>query len=321
MTRRLLLTLAVLLALTLTTAPDLDRPATAQTTPAVRVIAVGDISPPPSENKTDDMATAAIAVGWNPSRILAAGDLQYELGQLENFRHPQGYAASWGRPQLYNRTCPVAGNHEYMNPSPGAPGFFTYFGPRLTACATSGNPGQGYYAFDLNGWRIYALSSDCGRSGKGGPACGPGSPQLNWFIADLAANPRTCTLAFWHHPRWGSGFFNSHTHMAPAWEAFHARHGDLVVVGHEHHYSRFGPLNAAGTVQGTNNGTRQILIGTGGRSLGAYRVQPHPSGLRVRDNTHYGVLRLTLTPTTWASAFARTDGVVADPTGTVGCWP
>jgi calcineurin-like phosphoesterase family protein len=241
---------------------------------------------------------------------------------LENFRHPRGYAASWGRPQLYDRTCPAAGNHEYMNNTPGAPGFFTYFGPRLTACGQAGNSSQGYYACNLGTWRVYVLSSDCGRSGKGGPACGPGSPQLAWFQQDLAANAATrCMLAVWHHPRWGSGFFNSHTHMAPAWEAFHAAHGELVVVGHEHHYSRFGPLNATGTVQGSGLGVRQILIGTGGRSLGAYRVQPHASGLRVRDNTHYGVLRLTLGDGIWSSTFARTDGVVADPTGTVGCWP
>jgi hypothetical protein len=56
--------------------------ATAQPSGPIRVIAVGDISPPPSENKTDDMATAAIAVGWNPNRVLLAGDLQYEQGQL-----------------------------------------------------------------------------------------------------------------------------------------------------------------------------------------------------------------------------------------------
>jgi hypothetical protein len=320
-TRRLAI-LTAGLALMVAAAPTVrPAPAAAQTA-SVRVIAVGDISPPPAESTTDDIATAAIAIGWNPSRLLLPGDLQYQAGELANFTSVRGYAASWGRPQLYRRSCPVAGNHEYHDAGPGASGFFSYFGPRLTACAQSGNPGQGYYAFNLGGWRIYALSSDCQRTDGTGPACGSGSAQLTWFQQDLAANAGTrCMLAYWHHPRWGSGFFSDDSRLQPFWAAFYQRHGDLVVVGHDHHYARFGPLNGSGVLQATGAGVRQITIGTGGRSLLGQSPNPVHQGVRYRDFDHFGVLRLTLTATTWASEFARTDGVVADQTGAVSCWP
>jgi Calcineurin-like phosphoesterase len=296
-----------------------EQPAAAQTTPAVRVVVVGDISPPPAEARTYDHATAAIALGWNPHRILLPGDLQYETGLLADYRSTTGYAASWGRPQLYDRSCPAFGNHEYYHPGPGAAGSFDYWRPRLAVCATAGHPGQAYYAFDLNGWRIYALSADCARSDGTGPTCGPGSAQLTWLQNDLAANPRRCSLAFFHQGRWGSGFFADDPVLQPIWAALHHAHVDLTLNGHEHHYARFGPLNDAGVLQSTGAGIRAIVIGTGGRSLLGQRNAGHP-GIRYRDFAHYGVLRLTLTPTTWASEFARTDGVVADRTGQVGCW-
>jgi acid phosphatase type 7 len=317
MTRRLRVA-GIALTLAVTFVPD-PAPAQAQPAPGVRVVAVGDISPPPREDRGNDHATAAIAIGWNPSRVLLPGDLQYERGELANFQHPRGYAASWGRPQLYNRSCPVAGNHEYGDTGPGASGFFTYFGSRLTACAVGGDPAQGYYAFSLGVWRIYALSSDCQRTDGAGPACGPGSAQLTWFTQDLAANAGVrCTLAYWHHPRWGSGFFGDDAAVQPFWSAFHQAHGDLVIVGHEHHYARFGPLNSSGVLQSTGAGVRQITVGTGGRSLLGFRRAPH-QGVRFRDPNHYGVLRLTLADGSWSSAFARTDGVVADRVS-VGCW-
>jgi hypothetical protein len=315
MLRRLLV--LALFGVALVAAPTGRLPAVAQTAP-VTVVAVGDISPPPSEPSTNDHATAAIALVTNPTKILTAGDHQYELGQLENFRSSRGYAASWGRTSLFNRTCPVPGNHEYMDPGPGAPGFFTYFASRLTACAETGNPSQGYYRTTIGGWRVYMLSTDCRRSDGTGPACTLGSAQQSWLAADLATAP-VCTLAVSHHPRWGSGFFADDLAVEPLWRTFVDAHGDLWIAGHEHHYARFGALDRNGHLTG-GAGSRQITVGTGGRSLGAYRRVPHPEGLRYRDNQHYGVARLSLTPTSWASEFARTDGVIADRTGTVGCW-
>lgn len=312
----------ILLAAAALAVPLPTRPAEAQTGTLV-VVAVGDISPPPAEDKTDDMATAAIAIGANPTRVLLAGDTQYERGQLADFQSTRGFAASWGRPILYNRTCPAVGNHEYLDPGVGAPGFFTYFGPRLAACANpGGRPDRGYYSFDLaNGWHVVALNSDCGRDDPAAPACGAGSAQVTWLQSDLQAHAGSrCILAYWHHPRWGSGFFNDDANVALFWSALYHVHADLIVDGHEHHYARFGALDPAGHLHADGQGIRQITVGTGGRSLLGSRVPPHPEGLRYRDFDHYGILRLALSPTGWSSEFRRTDGVIADRAG-AGCWP
>ena len=52
-------------------------------------------------------------------------------------------------------------------------------------------------------WHFIALNGNCQKA-KG---CTPGTPEYNWLAADLAANPNSaysCTLAFWHQPRFSS---------------------------------------------------------------------------------------------------------------------
>ena len=65
--------------------------------------------------------------------------------------------------------------------------------------ARAHGPG-GYYSFDLGGWHVVSLDSTI--CGAGGVECMPGPHSTSWLAADLAASDATCTLAFWHHPRW-----------------------------------------------------------------------------------------------------------------------
>ena len=57
---------------------------------------------------------------------------------------------------------------------------------------------DGYYSYDLGGWHVVALNSAICPAVTG---CGPGDPQYEWLQDDLAANDASCTLAYWHHPR------------------------------------------------------------------------------------------------------------------------
>jgi hypothetical protein len=77
-------------------------------------------------------------------------------------------------------------------------------------------------------------------------------------------------------------------------------------------------------VAGSGNNTGAKASGTLRRGVRESLIsfdQPSRDGTRFRDDQHFGVIRLVLTGDdtgdgTWGSAFVRTDGVTADPTGT-----
>jgi hypothetical protein len=307
MARRLLL-LALLLVVSLPpVAPP--APAGAQAQVTVTVMAAGDISPAPGSSKDDDVATSDLVLDANPTAVLTLGDHQYPRGQLADFRHPNGYQGSWGR--FRARTRPSPGNHDYSDPAGGAAGYFGYFGP------LAGDPARGYYSFNLGDWHIISLNSNCGAAGS--PSCGRGSAQVRWLQADLRSNSRLCTLAFWHHPRF--------THPAGHrddprtryfWNALYAARADLVLAGHNHVFERFGALHPLGRLAAGGAGVRAFTVGTGGNSLYRFSTPPRSTS-RYRDDGHYGVLHLTLSPTSWRSQFRRIDGRVADQAA-AGCW-
>jgi hypothetical protein len=285
------------------------------------LVAVGDISPDPFRptlGGQDDNRTADLVGQLHPDRVVLLGDVQYEFGKLEAYRHSEGYFRSWGRPAIQTLTCPAAGNHEYWT-SPGAAGFQAYFADRLRACASSGHPELGYYAYDLGTWRIYALSSDCRRTSPyTSPPCGQTSDQVRWLKADLQAHAsRRCILAYWHHPRFGT-YFGDDSLLDYIWRALNHVHADVVLNGHEHAYTRHTALTWDGHVASAAQGIREIIVGTGGRSLLPFNKPPR-EGTKVRDDQHYGVLKLTLRDGGWTSSFHRTDGTVTDSVS-ASCW-
>jgi hypothetical protein len=237
--------------------------------PAV-LVGAGDIASCASEG---DEATARTLDGV-PGTVFTAGDNAYERGTDREFA--ECYHPSWGRHRA--RTRPTPGNHEYH--TPGAAGYFRYFG------AAAGEPGKGYYGYELGGWQVIALNSNCRYIG----GCGPGSPQLEWLRRELAGHRAQCTVAYWHHPRFSSGLHGEAAEMGPIWEALHAAGADVVIAGHDHTYERFAPLDAAGRPD--PRGMRSFVVGTGGRSL--YPFRSVAAGSEVRRNDTYGVLKLTL---------------------------
>jgi PKD repeat protein len=234
------------------------------------MVGAGDIA---ACNVLGDEATAALIDGI-PGTVFTTGDNVYDDGTAEEFA--QCYHPSWGRHLA--RTRPTVGNHEYRtaNASP----YFSYFG------AAAGQPGEGWYSYDLAGWHVVVLNSNCGHIG----GCNAGSAQDTWLRADLAASDATCTVALWHHPRFSSGHHGNESEMANFWSALEAEGTELLLVGHDHNYERFGPQTAAGAPSST--GIREIVVGTGGKSLSPLlSVKPNSE---VRDSSTAGVLKLTL---------------------------
>jgi hypothetical protein len=198
--------------------------------------------------------------------VFTAGDNAYVDGSYTEYINC--YDPTWGRHK--SRTKPSPGNHEYL--TSGAAGYFQYF-----------NNVPSYYVYDLGDWRIYALNSEISVSAT--------SAQVIWLQDDLAANPSPCVLAYWHKPRWSSGSnHGDNSAMQTLWQVLYNAGAELVINGHEHQYERFAEMNASGVV--VSQGLREIVAGTGGAALYPFRTAR--VGSQVRNNTAYGVLKLTL---------------------------
>jgi 3',5'-cyclic AMP phosphodiesterase CpdA len=261
------------------------------------LLAAGDIASCASDG---DEQTAALLDSL-PGTVLTLGDTAYNQGSADEFT--RCYLPSWGR--FRDRTYPAPGNHDYQTTD--ASGYYEFFESR------AGQPGKGWYSFDRGRWHLIALNSNCDAVG----GCQPGSEQERWLRADLAAHPARCTLAFWHHPRFSSGTTHgSDPAVGGLWTALYQAGADVVLVGHEHNYERFAPLDPLGGVDPAR-GVREFVVGTGGRSH--YPFGPPLPASEARNNDSFGLLELQLRPTgyTWRFVAAQ-DGAIQD-SGTASC--
>jgi len=229
--------------------------------------------------------------------VFTTGDNAYPNGSAEEFANC--YDTSWGRHK--DRTYPSPGNHDYHTPD--AAGYFEYFGSR------AGEPGKGYYSYDLGTWHIIALNSNI--------PVEAGSPQDQWLREDLASHPTVCTLAYWHYPRFSSGTVHgSDESMQPLWEALYEYGADVVLVGHEHNYERFAPQDPQGNAD-PERGIRQFVIGSGGRSH--YTFGPPIANSEVRNSDTTGLLKLTLHATSYSWEFIPEPGKIFTDFGDAPC--
>ena len=303
--RRLLVPLSVCVLAALTFATGAagsgpDRRGTADP----RIAAAGDIAckDAPRNNRRvcryDDVADLVAAGDYD--RFLALGDDQYEYGRLRDFR--ENYDVYFG--DLMDITAPVPGNHEYGTPD--AAGYFRYFGAR-------GHGPGGFYSFDLGAWHLIALNSAICPAGVG---CGPGDPQFEWLKADLEANDATCTLAYWHHPRydwlkyqhadWTEDY--EFLKSAPFWNLLYAADADVILNGHNHNYSHWLPMDDEGNFD-AERGITQFVAGTGGRNLNDFgAVSTRPVTFLTGQTDEFGILEMTLHPTSFDYRFRSTRG-------------
>ena len=203
--------------------------------------------------------------------IIFAGDLAYDSGTIDEFR--RCFDPSYGR--FRSRFWAVPGNHDYV--TPGAAGYFSYFGDRAGPTRT------GYYSLRMGSWHVLLLNSMVPMARN--------SPQYGWVQNELAGSTARCTLAVWHHPFDSSGPNGPNPMQRDLWDLLYQRSVDVVVSAHDHIYERFAPMRPNGA-RDDRDGVRQFVVGTGGNAL--YRIRSVQRHSQRRQNRVYGVLKLSL---------------------------
>jgi hypothetical protein len=224
--------------------------------------------------------------------VFTTGDNAYPAGTAANFQNC--YHPTWGRHK--SRTRPSPGNHEYD--VPGALPYFDYFG------SIAGPHGLGYYSFTVGDWLAISLNSNVGTSA--------GSAQASWLRQTLATSQARCTVAYWHHPRFSSEHGSS-SQVQDLFRILYDADVDLLLTGHSHNYERFAALDPDGAPD-DRRGIRQFIVGTGGAPLRRPATVAPYSEARI---TEFGVLKLTLGPTSYAWEFLGASG--ANDSGFGGC--
>jgi acid phosphatase type 7 len=245
------------------------------------------------------------------SAVLALGDTQYICGGLAAYQ--QSYDPTWGR--LYSVTHPVVGDKDFRTTAnaptgtdctapPGqATGFYAYFAGLGIQPKGPKPPGAGaYYSFNVPDgctpdginpcWHFVALNGNC----KKAPGCVPGTTQYDWLVNDLATYPNSaysCTVAFWHWPRFSSGSHGSDATFDPIWRLLYGNGVDVVLNAHEHTYERFAQQDPDGVADPVN-GIREFVVGTGGASHAKFPSVARVANSEASSDKTFGVLALSL---------------------------
>jgi hypothetical protein len=293
------------------------------------IAAVGDIAcnsfPTDHAKRCGYDRVADVVHELNPDAFLALGDIQYLKGDYEDFQ--TYYDRYFG--DLKDITYPAPGNHETYTRNMA--GYMRYFGDRVF---TPGDyiTNAGFYSFDLGDWHVISLNSQLCKgttldaSSKdrlpaiGKPrqliaGCGPGDSMYEWLVADLAAHPSECTLAYWHHPLivwnpyidqpyWPGPLYYSMTQM---WRLLQSEGVDVVLNGHYHNYQRFEPQDFGGRPD--PEGMTEFIVGSGGVEHAPLPTDiPAPETFQAGTGDTWGVLEMTLHPNGYDYAFRAAAG-------------
>jgi len=250
---------------------------------AATVWAVGD----GADIYSNDDALAARIQSQGPfDRFLYLGDI-YDYGTAQEWTN--NYEPSFGR--FKSITSPTPGNHEWANRATGYDPYWGSLAPQ--------NGGGHYYSTDLNGWHIVSLNSQEDTSST--------SPQVAWLRQDLARYPGTCTLSFWHRPRYSASNTGGDGNLEPLWAEL-AGHSVANITGHHHNYQRLKP----------NRGILPLIAGAGGHFF--HTVTATDTRLDAFNDAEYGALRMELSPGRMDYAYVTAGGATID-SGSIPCTP
>ena len=118
-------------------------------------------------------------------------------------------------------------------------------------------------------------------------------PYIDKKYRTLKDKKNTCTLAFWHKPRFSTGGHSDDVAYDALWRLLYSYDAELILNGHSHGYERYVPQNPDGASD-PDKGIVEIVSGLGGRS--SHRMKDPVKTLATRQSHAFGVLKLDLFP-------------------------
>ena len=228
--------------------------------------------------------------------VVTTGDNAYPDGNQKNYgdlvQTGPGISAVfgpsfWKVPGKSLPIFPTLGNHDFASPDTHHPFLLnwpqnravTTSGGRFlkeTFCCLEGTASADYpsawYAFDAGPARFYILETSWDEANVGTASeyqmdylyhWAPGSPQLEWLEADLAAHPSVLKFAFFHYPIYSDNPFETASPYLVGSDKLEgllrARGVDIAFTGHAHIYERNLP---------SPSGLHNYITGGGGAPRG-----------------------------------------------------
>ena len=183
-------------------------------------------------------------------------DSEYQTAVFENM-----YEAMLQKSVLWA----TLGNHDVgSSASPGPNPYHNIFSnPKNGEAGGLASGDESYYSFDYGNIHVICLNSTATKY------VSSGSAMMTWLQADVAANDKEWTIAFWHHPPYSKGSHNSDsegllTKMREIAVPILEDGGvDLVLSGHSHNYERSFLLDGHYGQSGTLTSSMKLDPGNG----------------------------------------------------------
>ena len=218
------------------------------TTRKLRFLAIGDCGNN-STNQVNVKNTFLNYIGANDvDAMILLGDNAYNTGTDAEYQ--TNFFDVYKNDLLRNiKLYPAPGNHDYGNNTANTglrdmPYHQNFTVPMAGEIGGEPSGVTNYYSFNIGDVHFISLDSYGKDDGNTTNMYDTSGAQANWLKADLAANTKKWTVAYFHHPPYTKTSHTSDTEMdlVAIRERFIRileRHGvDLVLCGHSHGYER-----------------------------------------------------------------------------------
>lgn len=261
------------------------------------VYAVGDDTQPGMEAVSHRLAGLIPLPSQGLDLFLFLGDVRM-TGSPADFQHYDSIWGGGGR-DLRTKTASMIGNHESESRDAG---WIPYWSGKLVTPwpGSLTQTAPPYYAVKLGNWKFIILDTMS--------PLGAGTPQYNFLVTQLKEPGYRCIVCG-HHPRWSNGIHGDDADLDAAWKAMCDYGAVAYLSGHDHGSQVQPPRDRDGNAV-KSGGCVQLIAAAGGAPLYPFLTGAGHAPATWRDDTHYGILRLTLQPAAFVADFIAENGTV-----------